>query len=162
MMKAYDSLATFDDVQPALAMLKQYVDSGDIEAVIFSNGTRDMVHVSLSESPSFAPSYALFNDVVLIDEMPEETRKYKPAPETYQYLKEKVQQEAKSVWLVSSNPFDIVGCKDSGLKAAWVDRGGVGWVDDLGSLLEQGAPDIAAKGVDIALREIIVSEGILT
>jgi FMN phosphatase YigB (HAD superfamily) len=30
-------------------------------------------------------------------------------------------------WLISSNPFDIVGARSMGMNAIWVDRAGVGW-----------------------------------
>ena len=57
-----------------------------------------------------------------------------------------------SIWLVSSNPFDVVGAKNAGMKAAWVDRSGKGWVDGLGG--EEGKPDLIVKGVDDAVRGI--------
>ena len=49
------------------------------------------------------------------------------------------------IWLVSGNPFDVVGAKAMGMKAAWVDRAGSGWADQLvgGDL---GRPTV--KGLD--------------
>ena len=35
------------------------------------------------------------------------------------------------MWLVSGNPFDVVGARAVGMRAVWVDRGGKGWADGL-------------------------------
>lgn len=75
-MKAYDSLSTFPDVQPMLDKLK---DTKDIKRVIFSNGTHDMVYSSVRNSPDLSPHANIFDDIVSVDEV----RKFKPAPETY-------------------------------------------------------------------------------
>jgi len=159
-MTAYDSLSAFPDVPAALELLGNVVQSGSICPVIFSNGTRDMVHVSLSKSPDFSTSYSLFKNVVLIDEMPEKTRRYKPARDTYVYLAETVERRLDEVWLITSNPFDIVGAKAAGFKTAWVSRDGGVWVDGLGLGLELGPPDIVVTGVDVAVKEILAKEGI--
>jgi 2-haloacid dehalogenase len=160
LMTAYDSLSVFPDVPAALELLGNVVKSGSVCPVIFSNGTRDMVHVSLSESPDFSASYSLFKDVVLIDEMPEKARRYKPARETYVYLAETVERRLDDVWLITSNPFDIVGARAARLKTAFVGRDGGGWVDGLGLGLELGPPDIVVTGVDAAVTEILAKEGI--
>lgn len=46
------------------------------------------------------------------------------------------------MWLVSGNPFDIVGAEACGLRTCWVDRAGGGWVDRLG-----GRPSVVVSGV---------------
>ena len=35
----------------------------------------------------------------------------------------------EDLWLVSGNPFDIVGARGMGMNAIWVDRAGEGWKD---------------------------------
>lgn len=57
------------------------------------------------------------------------------------------------MWLVSANPFDVVGARAAGMSAAWVDRGGLGWVDGLGELVGAG-PTVVVAGVDEAVMEI--------
>jgi hypothetical protein len=47
-----------------------------------------------------------------------------------------------SMWLVSSNPFDVVGARAVGMKVAWVDRAGNGWQDRLGD-----GPTVVVKGL---------------
>jgi 2-haloacid dehalogenase len=128
MMSAYDSLSTFPDVTPALDALAK---TPNIKSVIFSNGTHAMVSASLQKSPSLSPHASLFTDVVVV----EEVKKFKPYPEVYYHLVEKVgkkREEIGEVWLVTANPFDVVGAVSVGLKAVWVDRTGAGWVDNLG------------------------------
>ena len=143
LMKAYDSLSTFPDVNPALEKLAQ---TPGITAVVFSNGTHAMVSQSVNHSPDLSPHAQVFKQIVVI----EEVRKFKPAPEVYEYLAKKVgksRTEMGDIWLVSGNPFDVVGAKAMGMKAAWVDRAGSGWADQLveGDL---GRPTIIVRGLD--------------
>ena len=137
LMTAYDALNTFPDVGPALIALAQ---TSHVASVVFSNGTNAMVSNSVRSSPSLSPHASVFKDLVTVDEV----QRYKPDAEVYRHLARRTGKEGQmgDIWLVSGNPFDIVGAKAVGMKAAWVDRGGNGWVDKLG----QG-PDITVKGL---------------
>jgi 2-haloacid dehalogenase len=119
----------------------------------------------VKSSPSLSPHSPVFRDLITI----EAVACYKPDPRVYQYLAEKVwktaggvtQEQAGSVWLVSGNPFDVVGARAAGLQAAWVDRawghhGIGGWNDRLGELVEgRGVgPTVVVKGVDEAVKTI--------
>src|ERR1700761_8126506 len=86
LMQAYDSLSTFPDVKPALARLSQ---TPGFKSVVFSNGTMDMVSASVNKSPDLAPHAGVFEDIVVV----EEVRRFKPDPETYYHLAEKVGKE---------------------------------------------------------------------
>ena len=123
-MKAYDSLATFPDVGPAL---KALASNKDIECVVFSNGTKSMVSSSVNNSKDLLPHRDVFKSLVTIDFV----QAFKPAPEAYSYLAQAVGKAGKEgeIWLVSGNPFDCVGARAKGLQAAWVDRAGNGWHD---------------------------------
>ena len=128
-MKAYDSLSTFPDVSPAL---KALAETPNITAVVFSNGTKEMVTNSVKLSPDLGPYSSVFKDIVTV----EEVKKFKPCAEVYHHLAEKVgkgkgREEMSQMWLVSGNPFDVVGAQAAGMQAAWVDRGGKGWTDEL-------------------------------
>lgn len=129
LMKAYDSLSTFPDVTPALQALAK--ESG-ITPVVFSNGTQTMVTNSVNSSPDLGPHASVFKDIVTV----EEVKRFKPAPAVYYHLAEnvgkaKTKEAMSEMWLVSGNPFDIVGARSIGMQAAWVDRAGNGWVDQL-------------------------------
>lgn len=142
-MHAYDSLSTFPDVDPALTALSKMPN---IISVVFSNGTRAMVSASVQKSADLAPHAAVFKDIVVV----EEVGKFKPAPEVYWHLVEKVgktREQIGQVWLISANPFDIVGARAVGMKAVWVDRSGAGWVDSLGQG-NKGRPSVVVKGLD--------------
>ena len=128
-MKAYDSLSTFPDVTPALQALAK--ESG-ITAVVFSNGTQTMVTNSVKSSPDLGPHASVFKDIITV----EEVKRFKPSPAVYYHLAEKVgksktKEAMGEMWLVSGNPFDVVGARAVGMQAAWVDRAGNGWVDQL-------------------------------
>lgn len=125
LMKSYDSLSTFPDVEPALKRLK---DNSGIECVVFSNGTRSMVSNSVNGSEDLNSS--VFRDLITVDNV----RAFKPAPEVYKHLAEKMNKtgQMEAMWLVSGNPFDVVGARAVGMQAAWVDRAGNGWHDKLG------------------------------
>jgi 2-haloacid dehalogenase len=146
-MKSYDSLSTFTDVPPALSALSS---NPTIIPVIFSNGTSEMVGNSINYSTSLSPYKSCFAKVVSVHE----TRKYKPDPLVYKFLAEqvgkKVPDEMGEIWLVTSNPFDVVGARAAGLKAAWVDREGKGWLDALVPE-EGGGPSVVVRGLGEAI-----------
>ena len=126
-MDAYDSLSTFSDVEPALRKL---ASNQDMECVVFSNGTNSMVSNSVHNSKDLSPHSSVFKDIITVDEV----KMFKPAPEVYGHLAKrvgKVGQEGQ-VWLVSGNPFDVVGARAFGMQAVWVDRAGSGWQDKQG------------------------------
>jgi 2-haloacid dehalogenase len=79
-------------------------------------------------------------------------KKFKPAPEVYHYLAGKTGIRLEEIWLVSSNPFDIIGGAQVGLNTAWVDRACRGWQD---AVLPTLPPKVVDKGIDEVLVSII-------
>ncbi|KAK3671416.1 hypothetical protein LTR78_008694 [Recurvomyces mirabilis] len=146
MMQAYDSLSCFPDVAQTLQDLQT---SPHLRAVIFSNGTHSMVSSSVRNSPDLSPHAATFDDIVVV----EEVRKFKPAPATYRHLAKTVGKDPDSLedmgtlWLVSGNPFDVVGARKVGMNAIWVDREDGGWRDSLFEG-ERGRPTEVVGGLD--------------
>jgi len=136
LMEAYDHLSTFPDVNPALKRLES---NDNIECVVFSNGTKAMVSNSVNKSQDLNSS--VLKDLVTVDFV----RAFKPAPEVYKFLAQKVDRvgQEDKIWLVSGNPFDVVGARACGLQAAWVDRAGNGWQDQLGK-----APTVVVKSLE--------------
>jgi 2-haloacid dehalogenase len=132
MLKAYDSLSIFPDVARTCEKLRT---TPDIHPVVFSNGTQEMVSNSVMKSQDFKEHGDVFEAIVTV----EEVKKYKPAMEVYHHLAEKVGMDPKNskdlerIWLVSGNPFDIVGARAAGLSSIWVNRKGGkrGWEDGL-------------------------------
>ncbi|KAF7883764.1 hypothetical protein EAF00_011076 [Botryotinia globosa] len=150
-MKSYNSLSAFPDALTGLENLAK--DSGT-NAYVFSNGTSEMVSSSVHNSPELSKFKDLFNELITV----EDVEYYKPHPKVYEHLVKKVRggvekNDCEDVWLVSGNPFDIVGARHAGLMTCWVDRSKGGWNDMLGDLAS-GGPHLVVEGVDAAVREI--------
>lgn len=158
LMQAYDSLDVFPEVPAAL---KSLASSPNVEPYIFSNGTDAMVSSSVNLSPSLVPYAKVFKGLITVQEI----EIFKPDPRVYQHLAKKVgkENEIGGVWLVSGNPFDVVGARAVGMQAAWVDRAGKGWVDGLGELVgKECRPTIVVKGVADAvsgIEELVKEKG---
>ncbi|KAK5172884.1 uncharacterized protein LTR77_003005 [Saxophila tyrrhenica] len=113
MMKAYDSLSTFPDVQPMLEKIKSAPEVVG-KTVIFSNGTQAMVSSSVNNSPDLSPHASSFDEIVSVDDVGKRIDN---------------KEDMGEIWLVSGNPFDVVGGKGVGMNAIWIDRAGTGWQD---------------------------------
>lgn len=110
LMAAYLQLPVFDDVENCLAQLQH--DGHQLYA--FSNGTFEAVDTLLVN----AGIRSSFLDIISVDEL----KTFKPDPATYQHFLSRSQAAAENAWLVSSNPFDVLGALGAGLSAAWVKR----------------------------------------
>ena len=110
LMQLYARLPAFDDAHSALKSLK----APGRKLVAFSNGTRKDVATLLKNSQL----NTLLEDVVSVDEL----STFKPNPDVYQYLRKRHSAKTKHTWLISSNPFDIIGARASDLHAVWIKR----------------------------------------
>lgn len=61
----------------------------------------------------------------------ESVKEYKPSPKVYKYFLEAVGVRGEEAYLVSSNPFDVIGAKNAGMRAIFVNRRKI-LVDPLG------------------------------
>lgn len=110
LMGAYRVLPAFDDVAEGLTEAKK---SG-FRMFAFSNGSSDAVETLLKH----AGIRGYFIGVVSVDEM----KSFKPNPAVYSHFLRKAGVLGTNAWLVSSNPFDVIGAISSGMRAAWVKR----------------------------------------
>jgi 2-haloacid dehalogenase len=110
LLEAYRRLPAFPDAATGLAQMR---DAGH-RMVAFSNGEAAFVRAVLTH----AGILPLLADVVSVDEV----KTYKPAPAVYRHLAARMGTAMTDTWLVSSNPFDVIGAKTAGLRAAWVRR----------------------------------------
>ncbi|KAK4172831.1 HAD-like domain-containing protein [Triangularia setosa] len=153
-MSAYDNLSCFPEIPDALAMMAE--NSNLVDAYVFSNGTEAMISASVNKSPDLWSFSSVFRGLISVDRL----QRYKPDPKVYEYLVQQTSREdGGEVWLVSGNPFDVLGAKAAGLKAAWVDREGRGWADQLGSGMGVNGPDLVVRGVDEGVEKIIARAG---
>ncbi|WP_301584292.1 haloacid dehalogenase type II [Halomonas alkaliantarctica] len=110
LMAVYAELPAFPDVIPALDQLR---DAG-IRCVAFSNGTQEAVTKLLTR----AGVESHMDDVVSVDDV----KRFKPDPAVYAYLRTRLEARPEHTWLISSNPFDVIGATHAGLRSAWVRR----------------------------------------
>lgn len=106
----YLSLPAFPDVLPALDVLK----SSGCKLLAFSNGVESSLRTLLGN----AGVLSYFEAVVSVDDI----KTFKPNPDVYAYLVSRGDVTVEETWLVSSNPFDVIGAKSARLRAAWVRR----------------------------------------
>jgi len=110
LMAVYAELPAFPDVAPALDQLR---DAG-MRCVAFSNGTTDAVSALLKR----AGVDQHMDDVVSVDDI----KRFKPDPAVYAFLRARLETRPEQTWLISSNPFDVIGATHAGLRSAWVRR----------------------------------------
>lgn len=110
LMAVYAELPAFPDVVPALDQLR---DAG-MRCVAFSNGTADAVSALLKR----AGVDQHMDDVVSVDDI----KRFKPDPAVYAFLRTRLETRPEQTWLISSNPFDVIGATHAGLRSAWVRR----------------------------------------
>ena len=111
LLTLYGELPAFADAAVGCEQLQQQ----QARMFAFSNGGADAVRKVLSHNRLLD----FFADVVSVDEV----GIFKPAPEVYAHFLRRAGCAAEDAWLVSSNPFDIIGARAGGWNAAWVNRG---------------------------------------
>jgi 2-haloacid dehalogenase len=59
-----------------------------------------------------------FDGVVSVDDV----KSYKPDPAVYSHFLHKTESVASDSWLISSNPFDVIGAVSCGMNSVWLRR----------------------------------------
>lgn len=118
LMSLYGKLPAFEDAESGLARL----DRDRMQAFAFSNGTRSAVREVLQASALDRH----FSDVVSVDDI----KTFKPNPAVYSYFLKYSAAKKQDCWLISSNPFDVIGALRFGMKAVWVKRDPLAVFDD--------------------------------
>lgn len=110
LLSLYKLLPAFADVVPGLAALKRL----PLRLFAFSNGRPDDIESLLRNAGirgEFEGVISLFH-----------ARTFKPDAAAYGFFQASTNSREGEAWLVSSNPFDVIGAVSSGMKAAWVKR----------------------------------------
>jgi len=110
LMSLYRVLPAFDDVKEGLTRLKE----AGFRLFAFSNGAAEALEVLLNN----AGIRDLFLGVVSVDDI----KSFKPNPAVYGHFLRQSKSTGGSAWLISSNPFDVIGAISAGMKSAWVRR----------------------------------------
>ena len=136
LLNAYKTLPAFDDVKEGLIRAKE---SG-FRLFAFSNGAADAVEMLLTN----AGIRELFLGVISVDDL----RSFKPNPAVYSHFLRKSGSVGANAWLISSNPFDVIGAISSGMRAAWIQRSPEALFDPWGiepTITSSSLTDLAGK-----------------
>ncbi len=110
LLDEYSFLPLFDDVKDGLDNLK--IDGHKIYA--FSNGSSEALNKLLWN----AKIKETFDGIISVDGI----RTFKPSPLVYEYFNQQTNSKKSASWLISSNPFDVIGAISYGMQAAWLQR----------------------------------------
>ena len=110
LVAAWTALPAFADAVPALETLR----GRGHRCIAFSNGTSAGLQALMANTGLDA----YLDDVLSV----EAVRTFKPAPAVYDYLVESGGLNRAQTWLVSANPWDVIGARSAGLRGAWLQR----------------------------------------
>jgi 2-haloacid dehalogenase len=139
LLSRYRHLPAYPEVAAALDELA----AQGLVIVAFSNGTARAVRGALDH----AGILPRFSKIVSVDTL----RTFKPDPAVYDHLVAELNAPRETVWLISSNPFDVIGAKACGLRAAWVKRDPKRMFDPW-----EFEPDVIVHGIN-ELKHILAS-----
>ncbi len=138
LLAGYLTLPSFADVGQGLAELQ----AAGFGMYAFSNGISD----ALEKLLTYAGIRDYFQGIVSVDDV----RTFKPSPVVYEHFLRTTGSTANNAWLISSNPFDVIGAISVNMNAAWVQRSGTEIFDPWGI-----TPSITVKslsGLDQAIK----------
>jgi 2-haloacid dehalogenase len=107
-MDKYLHLDLYPDAKATLAALNGH------KLAILSNGSTEMLNALVKNSGLDR----VLNATISIDSQ----RIFKPAPDAYSLIEERLGVRPSEVLFVSSNPWDACGAKAFGLNVAWIER----------------------------------------
>ena len=106
----YRALPAFKDVKKALINLR----AARFYLYAFSNGSKEAVEMLLTT----AGIRDLFHGVISCEDL----KSFKPNPGVYSHFLRQSESTGDNAWLISGNPFDVIGAISAGMKGAWVKR----------------------------------------
>jgi 2-haloacid dehalogenase len=107
-MDKYVHLDLYPDAKPALLSLKDY------KRAILSNGSTEMLNALVRNTGLDG----ILDATISIDAK----GIFKPSPDAYSLIEDRLKVKPSDVLFVSSNPWDAIGAKAVGLKVAWIER----------------------------------------
>ena len=110
LLAGYRTLPAFDDVTSGFSRLK----GEGFGLYAFSNGVEEDLESLLKG----AGIRNLLDGVVSVHPM----RSFKPDPSVYSHFLRSAGATGEAAWLISSNPFDVIGAVSAGMNSAWIPR----------------------------------------
>ncbi len=111
LMAGYRHLPPFPEAKELL----QQLDTLPVRSFAFTNGEAGVATDLLSG----AGLLSLLEGIVSVEVI----RTFKPSPKVYRHFQETTDARPDNIWLISGNPFDILGAKAMGWRTAWIQRG---------------------------------------
>lgn len=109
-MREYNVLPAFADVKENLENLK----SANMRLFAFSNGSASNINNLLEN----ADILHCFEAVVSV----EDVKTFKPSTAGYEHFLLMSRSFKENAWLISGNPFDVIGAISAGMRSVWVQR----------------------------------------
>ena len=110
LMAEYTVLSAFPEVSDGLKSLK----GAGHKLFAFSNGSKAAISGLLTN----ARIIDKFDGIVSVEDI----RTFKPNPLVYKHFNNETNSTKLNSWLISSNPFDVIGAISYGMRSAWVQR----------------------------------------
>lgn len=110
LMEMYQHLEPFPDVLPGLSELSAQGHT----VTAFSNGVESTTRELLAHGDILNH----LDDVISVDDL----ATFKPNPDVYRYLAQRLDRPLSETWLISGNSWDVIGAKAAGLRAVWIKR----------------------------------------
>ncbi|MBW6480486.1 MAG: haloacid dehalogenase type II [Bacteroidales bacterium] len=110
LMHQYSILPSYPDVKESLIKLK----TSNYRLFAFSNGREKDVRGLLQN----AGISQFFEDIISVDDI----GSFKPNPAVYEHFLQKSKSSKTDSWLISGNPFDVIGAIFTGMRSVWVRR----------------------------------------
>lgn len=110
LMAQYQRLPAFSDAAEGLDEAK----AKGLNLCAFSNGGKQTVTKLLEQ----AGLLGYFDHIISV----EAVGTFKPHPSVYHHVVTTMAHTAENTWLVSGNPFDVIGARNAGLRSAWIKR----------------------------------------
>jgi 2-haloacid dehalogenase len=107
-MDKYVHLDLYPDAKPALLSLWDY------KRAILSNGSTEMLNALVRNTGL----HSILDATISIDAK----GIFKPSPDAYSLIEDRLKVKPSDVLFVSSNPWDAIGAKAVGLQVTWIER----------------------------------------
>ncbi len=110
LLNEYKTLPIYPDVIQGLKLLQ----NTNHKIYAFSNGSNQAIQnlIKTTQIDQFINGSVSAEDVKI----------FKPSPIVYRYFNTKTDSTKNMTWLISSNPFDIIGASAYGMRTIWVRR----------------------------------------
>ncbi len=110
LMQKYRALPPFPDATKSLRKLS----TSEYRIFAFSNGFGEEVKNLLKN----AGIEKHFEGIISVDDI----KTFKPNPDAYAYFLNKSCSKSSESWLISGNPFDVIGAGSVGMNSVWIRR----------------------------------------